>query len=303
MVIDSHAHWLPLDIINNAHFFHKGWSDIDAQLKVMEEAGIEKAVLSYPTSDAHLKLGGSGNLARIFNDNVGQVLKRYPEKFIGAAVLPVDDTTGMLDELKRSSEELGFKALSLATSYNGVYLDDRRFQPVFQEATRKGLPIFVHSQIIGPIGVERVNDPLLTPVIEYIFDTAICVGKLLMSGALKELQAKIIFGYFGGALPFLEHRFDATYQMLRQMDFVKDLGGLPTEFLKKIYVDTGGDRNPDNINIAVKFFGAERVIWGSDWPAKKDIAAGIAAVKALDISGADKADILGGNLERIMNTN
>ncbi|MDD5156323.1 MAG: amidohydrolase family protein [Candidatus Omnitrophica bacterium] len=299
-IIDSHSHWLPADIINNAHFFHKGWGDIEAQLKMMEASGIAQAVLSYPTSDAHLKLGGSNEVARIFNDNVARILKRCPDKFIGAAVLPIDNSRAMLDELKRSREELGFKAISLATSYDGIYLDDSRFLPLFKEAQAKKIPIFVHSQIIAPIGVERVKDPLLTPVIEYIFDTAICIGKLLMSGMLKDLEATLIFGYFGGAMPFLEQRFDATYQMLRGMNFVRDLGGLPTEFLKKVYVDTGGDKSKANIDISVSFFGANHILWGSDWPAKKDIAAGIKAVNDLDISQQDKENILGGNLEKLL---
>ncbi len=55
MLIDAHSHWLPDEIISNAHFFHKGWGDIEAQLKMMDEAGIDAAVLSYPTSDAHLE--------------------------------------------------------------------------------------------------------------------------------------------------------------------------------------------------------------------------------------------------------
>lgn len=300
MIIDSHSHWLPDEIINNAHFFHKGWGDIEAHIRMMNKAGIDKAVLSYPTSDAHLKLGGLKELARIFNNNVAEILKRYPDKFIGAAVLPIDSSKDMLDELKRTSQELGFKAISLATSYEGIYLDDSRFLPLFKEAQNKKIPVFVHSQIIGPIGVERVKDPLLTPVIEYIFDTAICIGKLLMAGVLKDLEATLIFGYFGGAMPFLENRFDATYQMLRGMNFVKDLGGKPTDFLKKIYVDTGGDRNRANIDIAVSFFGAGHILWGSDWPAKKDIAAGMDAVNNLDISSQDKDNILGGNLERIL---
>jgi len=226
-------------------------------------------------------------------------LKRYPQKFIGAAILPIENSRDMLDELRRATEELGFKAISLATSYNGTYLDDSRFAPIFKEADKRHMPIFVHSQIIDPIGVERVKDPLLTPVIEYIFDTAICIGKLLMAGILKDLEPRLIFGYFGGALPFLEHRFDATYQMLRGMNFVKDLGGLPTEFLKEIYVDTGGDRNKANIEIAASFFSPGHVLWGSDWPAKKDISASIRAVKELEISDEDKESILGKNLERI----
>ncbi len=299
MIIDSHSHWLPEEIITNAHFFSKAWGDIEAQVKAMAEAGVNQAVLSYPTTDAHSKLGGLDRLARIYNDNIAKIIKRYPDKFIGAAVLPADNPSQMLDELKRSTLELGFKAISLASSYNGTYLDDSRFLPIFKEAQARRLPIFVHSQIINPIGVERVIDPLLTPVIEYIFDTTICIGKLLMAGILKDLEATLIFGYFGGALPFLEHRFDTTYQMLREMNFVKDLGGLPTEFLKKIYVDTGGDRNKANIDIAISFFGAGHVVWGSDWPAKKDIGIGIKAVQELNISQSDKDKILGGNLAQI----
>ncbi|MFA5276058.1 MAG: amidohydrolase family protein [Candidatus Omnitrophota bacterium] len=300
MIIDSHSHWLPQEIIENAHFFHKGWGDIEAQIKMMEETGIDKAVLSYPTSDAHLKLGSISLVSRIYNDNVAKILKRFPDKFIGAAILPVDNSRDMVNEIKRASEELGFKVLSLATSYNGKYLDDPMFLPVLKEAEKRKIPIFVHSQIVNPIGVERVNDPLLTPVIEYIFDTAICIGKLLMSGMLKDLDLPLIFGYFGGAMPFLEHRFDATYEMLRKMNFVKDLGGTPSQFLRKVYVDTGGDRNMLNLKISVGFFGAKHILWGSDWPAKKDVAVGIQAVKDLDVSAEDKADILGANLEKLL---
>ncbi|MBU1727256.1 MAG: amidohydrolase family protein, partial [Candidatus Omnitrophica bacterium] len=197
MIIDSHSHWLPEAIISNAHFYHKGWGDIEAQVRLMDEAGIAKAVLSYPTSDAHLKLGSLAQVARIYNDNVAKILKRYPEKFIGAAILPID-SKDMLDELKRATSELGFKAVSLASSYNGRYLDDPIFLPVYKYAEEKNIPIFVHAQIVNPIGYERVQDPLLTPVIEYVFDTTICIGKLLMSDILREHKVRFVFAAFGG---------------------------------------------------------------------------------------------------------
>ena len=78
MLIDAHSHWLPEEIISNAHFFHKGWGDIEEQLKIMDAVGIQQAVLSYPTSDAHLKFGSISQVAHIYNDNVGQILKKYP---------------------------------------------------------------------------------------------------------------------------------------------------------------------------------------------------------------------------------
>ena len=300
MIIDAHSHWLPAKIIENAHFFHKGWGDIESQLEIMDEAGIAKAVLSYPTSDAHLKLGSTGKVARIYNDNVAKIFKRYADRFIGAAILPVGNQVEMLDELKRA-QDLGFRAISLASSYNGKYLDDAQFLPVYKEAQDKNIPIFVHSQIVNPIGFERVQDPLLTPVIEYIFDITISVGRLLMADILRDYpKAKFIFANFAGAIPFLQHRFDATYQMLRSINFVKDLKGSPTEFLKNIYVDTGGDRIKANFQLALELLGPEHILWGSDWPAKKDISGSIEAVQNLDLADKDKEAILGANLEKLL---
>lgn len=298
-IIDAHSHWLPEEIISNAHFFSKSWGDIEAQLAIMEDAGIDQAVLSYPTSDAHLKLGSISLVARVFNDNVARMIKSYPDKFIGAAILPVDNSQGMLDELKRA-RDLGFKAVSLASSYNGKYLDDLMFLPIYEQAQENNLPIFVHSQIVNPIGFERVQDPLLTPVIEYVFDTTICIGKLLMSDILRDYKVKFIFGYFGGVIPFLAHRFDATYNMLRGINFVKDLKGSPTDFLKNIYVDTSGDISKANFLAALELLGPKHLLWGSDWPAKKEILSSINAVRNLGISEEDKENILGGNLEIIL---
>jgi len=300
MLIDSHSHWLPDEIITNAHFFHKGWGDIEAHLKMMDEAGIDVAVLSYPTSDAHLKLGSISEVTHIYNDNVAKILKRYPKRFIGAAVLPVDNSIDMLEELKRATDELGFKAISLASSYNGVYLDDKMFLPIYKEAEAKGIPVFVHSQIVNPIGFERVKDPLLTPVVEYVFDTTISVGKLLMSDILRQYpKVKFIFAYFGGAICYLKQRFDTTYAMLRSINFVKNLQANPSDYFKNIYVDTSGDVTKANFLLALELMGPRHILWGSDWPAKKDVAGGIKAVKDLDISQADKENILGGNLQTI----
>ncbi|MFA5156595.1 MAG: amidohydrolase family protein [Candidatus Omnitrophota bacterium] len=300
MIIDAHSHWLPEEIISNAHFYSKAWGQISSQIEIMAAAGIDKAVLSYPTSDAHLKLGGSLEVAQIYNDNVADIIKQAPDQFIGAAILPVEDKMKMLAEFRRATEDLGFKALSLASSYDGAYLDDKRFFPLYEKAAQKNLPVFVHSQIVNPIGFERVQDPLLTPVIEYVFDTTICIGKLLMSGVLAEFNSvKFIFAHFGGVIPHLAYRFDATYQMLRSINFVKDLKGNPTQFLKNIYVDTSGDVRQANFLAALELVGPDHILWGSDWPAKKDPAASIKAVQDLDISAADKTAILGNNLAKL----
>lgn len=278
-------------------FFQKGWSDIDLLLKTLDESGIEKAILLYPTSDAHLNMGGRQKLCAVYNEEISRKVKEYPERLIGAGILPVDSPKDMFKEVKRI-KELGLSCLSLASSYEGRYLDDESFLPVLEEAEREELPVFVHSQIINPIGFERIKDPLLMPVVEYVFDITMCAGKLMMSGRLSQLKnLKIVFAHFAGVLPFLGDRFDSTYSMLRSRNIVKELGILPSDILKNIYVDTSGVKSVSMLNMALEFFGPERILWGSDFPAKKNLIESMDALNGLGREAKDK--ILSGNLIKI----
>ncbi len=301
MIIDAHAHWLPEEVISNASFFSKSWGDIEMQLEAMDKAGVDKVILSYPTSDAHLKIGDLNRFCVLYNERVASLLKGQPDRLVGAAILPVDNAKDMVEEFKRTTKDLGFKAMSLPTSFEGIFLDDEKFFPLFEEAEKHHVPLFVHPQIIKPIGSAQVDDPLLTPVIEYIFDTTMCVGKLLMAEVFTRFKDLVfIFSYFGGVTPFIAHRYDATYSMLREINFVKDLKEKPSAYLERIYVDTSGDQTTANFISSLGLFGPEHILWGSDYPAKRDIKASMSVLDKLDLSEEEKKKILGGNLERIL---
>lgn len=296
---DAHSHWMPPEVAENTTFFKKGWSDIELLLENLDNLKIEKTLLLYPNSDAHLKLGGWSKVCAIYNKEISRKVREHPDRLIGAGILPVDNPKDMVKEIKRL-KELGLTCLSLASSYEKKYLDDECFLPALEEAEKEGLPIFVHSQIINPIGFDRVKDPLLTPVVEYLFDITICAGKLMMSGILNQLRdLKIIFAHFAGVVPFLGDRFDSTYLMLRSRGMVKDLESLPSTILKNIFVDISGVKSVSILKLALEFFGLDRILWGSDFPAKKDIAGSINALNGLDITQNEKEDILSGNLINI----
>ena len=299
-IIDAHSHYLPEEIIKLASFYHPSWMDIEGQLKSMETSGIDKAVLNYPTTDVHIKLGDEEKACKIYNDGLARILKKYPHKFIGLGILPIQDKEKMLYEFKRCIKELGIRGISLASSYDGVYLDDKRFYPLYEQAQKEAVPIFVHTQTVNPIGFERVNDPLLTPVIEYIFDITICVSKMMMSEIFNNFQRlKFIFAHFGGVLPFLRDRFDTVYTMLRLRNIVKDLGKAPSEILKNIYCDTSAVKSKNILRMALDMFGPEHILWGSDYPANKDITGALNVVNELGLSELQKKKILGKNLEDI----
>ena len=221
MIFDAHSHWLPRQIIENARFFSNVWGDIKRQLEVMDKFNIDKALLIYPTTDAHKKMGLK-QVARVYNYFIAEIINKYPERFAGAAILPIDEPKEMMRVFAYVVEALGFRALSLPTSLDGIYLDDKRFYPLYEGAEALNIPIFVHPQIINPIGYERIKDPLLTPVIEFVFDTTICIGKLMVAGIFKRFRnLKFVFAHLGGVMPFIKERFDGIYKMLRKRNIVK----------------------------------------------------------------------------------
>jgi predicted TIM-barrel fold metal-dependent hydrolase len=291
---------MPPEVAKHTAFYHTGWSDINLLIKTLDDSGIEKAMLLYPSSDAHLRLGGWTKVCDLYNKGIARKVEEHPDRLLGAGILPLDRPHTMIREIDKI-KSLGLSGLSLASSYEGLYLDDDSFVPVWEKAEKEGLPVFVHSQIVNPIGFDRVKDPLLMPVVEYLFDLTMCAGTMMMSGVFNHGNGlKVVFAHFAGVLPFLADRFDSTYAMLRSRGMVKDLGSLPSEILQNIFVDVSGVKSISLLNMAVEFFGSRRIVWGSDFPAHKKPLESINALESLDIQREAKEDILGGNLINLL---
>jgi len=298
--LDAHSHYMPPAVAQNTMFFRVNWSDIDRQLSVMDSLGIEQALLLYPTSDAHLNMGGWAKVCAVYNEAIAAAVKVHPDRFVGAGILPPDDAQGLKQELARLQDR-DLKALSLASSYDGIYLDDERFFGVYEFAQKHNVPVHVHPQIMNPIGEDRVKDPLLTPVLEYVFDVSVCLGKMMMSGVLSQFpKVKFIFAHYGGVLPLVKERFDNTYQMLRKRNFVKDLGKLPGEYFKNIYFDVSGSPSPASLLCALEVTDAAHILFGSDFPANQNTERSIRAIQDSPLDPSPKEQILGKNLRDIL---
>ncbi len=300
-IIDAHSHYLPPEVAQNTTFFKAHWSDIDRQLALMDEVGIEQALLLYPTSDAHLQMGGWKNLSAVYNQAISDIVKKYPRRFMGAGILPIDAPEEFNSELKRI-QDLGLKFLSLASSYEGIYLDDEKFFPIYEFAQKNNIPIHVHPQIMNPIGEERVKDSLLTPVLEYVFDVSICIGKMMMSGIfLKFPEVKFVFAHYGGVLVLVRERFDTAYQMLRKRELVKDLSKFPSEYFKNLYFDMSGSKSIASLFCALELTEASHILFGSDFPANQNLEQSIALLKNPLISDEHRDMILRNNIAKLLN--
>ena len=300
MTIDAHSHYMPPEVAAHTAFFKEHWSDAAKQLRLMDEYHVNQAVLLYPTSDAHLNMGGWQGVCKIYNQKISDLVKTHQGRFIGAGILPVDVPAAIRIELKRI-KDLGLKVLSLASSYEGKYLDDPLFDEVFEFAGTHKMPVHVHPQIMNPIGQERVHDPLLSPVLEYVFDVSMCIGKMMMSGVFaKHPKVNFIFAHFGGVLPIVKERFDSTYNMLRSRNFVKDLGKSPSEYFSRLYFDMSGTRSSGSLQVALEMVDVKHILWGSDFPANQNFQGSLNVISQGILSAEQRNLILGVNCHQLL---
>lgn len=301
MTFDAHFHLLPDEVIKNASFYNDSWGSVAGHLRAMDDANVSRALISYPTTDFHIKAGLSeADAASVYNRAVREIAEMSEGRLSWLAAVPLTDASGMVDIGEAALSE-GAAGFTMPTNNNGVYPDDERFTAFFEKAEAWSAPIFFHPTTLTPFGYEKLRHPLITPVFQYAFDTTLCLARIIDAGFLKRFpRLKLVFASFAGIMPFLAGRYDRTYRMLLGRGIVKDLGEEPGETLRKIYVDTSGTADTKMLELALSVFGEDRVLWGSDFPANRIIKASIDAVEALAVGPAVKEKILFGNLESII---
>ena len=127
----------------------------ELRLKEMDEAGIDVQVLSHGApGDAALDAETAVPLARGANDRLDETVHANPDRFAGFATLPTADPKAAADELERAVTKLGFKGAMVHGLTNGLFLDDKRFWPIFERAQALDVPIYLHPRIPHPAVIE-----------------------------------------------------------------------------------------------------------------------------------------------------
>ena len=93
---------------------------VEEMVEEYEAAGIVGILLGW---DAESNTG----LPPLPNDRVAEVVRRYPERFIGFAGVDPWKGEGAVAELERAVLELDLKGLKLMPACQGFFLNDRQF--------------------------------------------------------------------------------------------------------------------------------------------------------------------------------
>jgi len=81
------------------------------------------------------------------NDEAAELLRDYPDRFIGLARISGFDGMRGVRELERRVREQGFQALGVSALVDGIPASDRRFYPLYTKAVELEIPVRVYSSM------------------------------------------------------------------------------------------------------------------------------------------------------------
>lgn len=178
----------------------------------------------------------------------------------------------------------------------GESLSAGRFAEIWAEIDPRELPVLLHPS--SPPGVEAMDMRAynLVASIGFAFGTTLAVGRMIPDGFFDRFaRLELIVAHAGGALLFLAGRMDKWYE---SVEACREAISYPSsEALSRPYFDSIAYR-PAALQLPVDLVGADRVLYGSDYPHNVgDMAGCLALVDSLAPPTA--AAIGSGKAERV----
>jgi len=310
MRIDVHAHYLSsdyLDLLDRLGGIEPGtetgrpivWpalaADLEARFAVMDKAGVGLQVLSVSGlmpyfADARAGIEG----ARYANDMYAELVRAHPGKFAAFAALPLPHVDASLAELRRALDELGMVGVTFATSVLGRQLGDACFDPIYEELDRRGAVLFIHPAGLACGSAPIKEAGLLWPLGGTAEDTLCAVHMMKAGFTARFPRIRAILPHLGGTLPLLMHRLDRPLRAS-----LPEKAPLET-VARKFWYDTVNGY-PPALRCACEAYGADRIVFGTDYPFFRDDAYVRAATYIEDtkLSRADTDAIFEGNALRL----
>lgn len=271
--------------------------NVDLRLRQMDESGVSIQALSVPPMVFFYQLEAqqAAEFAGRLNDGIAATVHGHPERFVGMATVPLQDTDLALAELERAVGELGMRGLAITSNVAGENLDAPRLFPFFERVAELEIPIFIHPNNV--LGQDRLRSYYLTNLLGNPVDTAVAAASLVFGGVLARLpRLTTILAHGGGATPFLcgrwEHGWHARPEPKRFLDHP------PMADVRRFYFDTI-THSRETLAYLVQTFGADHVLIGTDYPFDMGDTRPLETVAALGLTDGEREQIVGGTASRL----
>jgi uncharacterized protein len=224
-------------------------------IAAMDEARVEKALLSaWHTQDGWL----------ISNDQIAEVVKRFPNRFVGIASVSLDDPSAPR-ELESAIKEYGFKALRIIPWVWNRPPNHESYRPLFAKCVELGIPYCTQVGHTGPRMPSEPGRPI--PYLDEV--------------ALAFPQLKIVAGHIG--YPWTDEMIALAWKY------------------DNVYIDTSAylpRYYPPQLLNFINSYGENKVLFGTNFP-MLSFQDCVEQATTLKISDKAKAKFLSGNAIRV----
>jgi len=275
-----------------------GFVDLAARLAWMDAQGIDHQLITFPGAlgPEVLPAGEAIPITADVNDELAAVVRAHPTRFSALAGLPMADLDACIAELERAMRG-GLKGAILPSNYFLSLAGQARLDPLFAAADRLGAHLMLHPGQRHDESLEPRHWPDLTmhraSTIELHGGITHALLTLIHSGALNRYP-RITWQVvnLGGQFPFVVERMD-------HIAMTRDAAApLPSTLLGGIVFDCAS-LGPRALEMAVRVFGADQVMFGTDYPIfATDVSAN--ALREADLSAAARAAVAHGTARRVL---
>lgn len=285
-IIDMHHHFIP-DVYRDALMELgvdkaggrgiKKWSPEDS-LAMMDKYQIETAIgtISAPALNPVMKVAPEKaiELARKTNEALADMVKKYPKRFGAYALLPMPDVEASLEEIRYALDVLKLDGIGLLSNYEGQFLGDEVFAPIFEELQKRKAVVYLHPGE-PPATLPRPQFIVADYFQEFTFNTCRAAANLIFSGTMERCpDIKIVLSHAGGVFPFLRFRFNQCFLYARKggyltmSDTVKaaydSLIKDPVEYMSMFYYDLALTTQKTTFDALRTTTTLDHVFYGSD---------------------------------------
>ena len=273
----------------------------EGRLAKMDECGVDVQILSVSAPSIDQMEPEIGTvLAKEANDNLSEVIQKYPDRYRGYAVLAPKAPEAAADELERAVKELGFVGWNTHSNISGSYLDEEKFQPILARAEKLNIPIYLHPTIPAIPQVRTYGFASAGAPFGFGMETSMTMMRLIYSGVFDRFPGlRMILGHLGEALPFLIKRIDWAYVRPFDPAARPALSKKPSEYLKNnVFVTTSGNYYEPAFMCTIEALGIERILLGTDYPYEDSIEC-MQFIEGLNLSQEEKEKIYSTNASQL----
>ncbi len=265
------------DLVGDITALRRGMWDPVERLRDMDAEGIDVAVLYGGLVGLSLGAEFEGvrgpeprqerayavHAARAYNDWLAHYCRSAPDRLKGVAIVPWMDLGEAVKEMGRAAGELGFVAVLLPVRLGEHNLDDRHFDPLYEEAQRLDVALAIHAP-----GLVR-DGTMHTHFRRHAFDfvTSLMQGTMdvICGGVLERHQGLRVAFLEGecGWLPFWLDRLDDHYEDLPHQ--APHIDRPPSDYVRSGRLFISCEPDEKSLPYVLSRLGDECVVFASDY--------------------------------------